>query len=76
MVWTAKPDDGCGYYVAAFNLADQEQTLTYDWTKLGLPKSTYTVRDSWAAKDLGNANVLTIKLRPHASVLYRVMSKP
>ncbi len=76
VVWTAKPDDGRGYYVAAFNLADQEQTLTYDWTKLGLPKSTYTVRDSWAAKDLGNANVLTIKLRPHASVLYRVMSKP
>ena len=76
VVWTAKPDDGRGYYVAVFNLADKEQTLTYDWAKLGLPKANYAVRDLWAAKDLGDTNSLTVKLRPHASALYRVTAKP
>ena len=73
VVWTAKPEEGNGYYVAVFNLAEKEQTLTYDWTKLGLPKSNYSVRDLWSAKDLGSTDSLTVKLRPHASVLYLVV---
>jgi alpha-galactosidase len=76
VVWTAKPDDGRGYYVAVFNLGDKEQTLTYDWTKLDLPKSSYAVRDLWNSQDLGNAASLKVTLRPHAAVLYRVMGKP
>ena len=75
-VWTARPDDGYGYYVAAFNLSDTEQTLTYDWTGLELPKSIYAVRDLWDLRDMGNADTLTVKLRPHAAVLYRVVGKP
>ena len=50
--------------------------MTYEWTKLGLPKSNYSVRDLWAGNDLGNAASLTVTLRPHASVLYRVAGKP
>ena len=76
VVWTAAPKEGRGYYVAVFNLADKEQTLTYDWTKLGLPKSSYLVRDLWKSQDLGNAAVLKVTLRPHAAVLYRVVNKP
>ena len=75
-VWTSKPADGRGYYVAVFNLADKEQTLSYDWTKLQLPKGPYAVRDLWDARDLGDAATLKVLLRPHASVLYRVVAKP
>jgi len=75
-VWTSRPEDGRGYYVAVFNLADTEQTLTYDWTKLGLPKATYAVRDLWGSQDLGNFAALTVKLRPHAAALYRVLAQP
>ena len=76
VVWTSQPDDGRGYYVALFNLADKEQTLTFDWTKLDLPKSNYLVRDLWNLQDLGNAAALRVMLRPHAAALYRVMSNP
>ncbi len=75
VVWTSVPDDRRGYYVAVFNLADEEQTLTYDWTKLNLPQATYTVRDLWNSQDLESADRLRVKLRPHAAVLYRVTGK-
>jgi alpha-galactosidase len=76
VVWTAAPEDGRGYYVAVFNLADKEQTLTYDWIKLGLPKSTYAVRDLWNSQDLGKAATLKVRLQPHAAVLYRIVAEP
>jgi len=76
VVWTAKPEEGPGYYVAVFNLADKEQTLTYDWTELELSKSAYAVRDLWNSQDLGKAAMLKVTLRPHAAVLYRIIAKP
>ena len=75
-VWASEPDDGRGIYVSVFNLADKEQTLEYQWTALGLPKSEYVVRDLWTTKDLGPFRTLKVTLRPHASVLYRVAAKP
>jgi len=33
------------------------------------------VRDLWNSQDLGNADKLTVKLRPYAAVLYRVVGK-
>jgi len=75
-VWISKPDDGRGYYVAVFNLAEQVQTLAYDWTGLELPKATYSVHDLWSSKDEGAASALKVVLRPHASALYRVVAKP
>ncbi len=76
VVWTSKPEDGRGYYVAVFNLADKAQTLTYDWTKLDLPKTKYSVRDLWSNKELRNADMLKVTLRPHAAALYRVVVNP
>jgi hypothetical protein len=75
-VWSSEPEDGRGTYVAVFNLSDKEQSLTYDWTALGLPKPSYSVQDLWTAKDLGNFHTLKVTLRPHASVLYRVAAIP
>jgi len=75
-VWTSTPDDGRGRYVAVFNLADQEQILVNDWQKLGLRDASYSVHDLWSGQDLGDARVLKVTLRPHASALYRVVAKP
>ncbi len=76
VVWMSTPEDGRGFYVAAFNLADKEQALTYEWTKLGLPNSNYAMRDLWNLRDMGDATALKVTLRPHASVLYRAVAKP
>src|SRR5271165_5162065 len=74
-VWTSQSEDSRGTYVAVFNLADKEQTLSYDWTRLGLPKAMYLVRDLWTSQELGSLEALRVKLRPHAAVLYRVVGK-
>ena len=75
VVWTSVPDDRRGYYVAVFNLSDTERTVTYDWTKLEIPKAAYRVRDLWSSQDLENAGILKVTLRPHAAVLYRITGK-
>ena len=71
-VWTARPESGAGYYVAVFNIGETEQTIHYDWKQIGLPEGNHAVRDLWEARGLGKAMDLTVKLRPHASVLYRI----
>ena len=63
------------YYLAVFNIGDSEQTLHYDWKDLGLTEKSYKVRDLWERKNLGKSLSLTVKLKPHASVLYLVQSK-
>ena len=78
-VWLAQPGDlqldrapEQGYFLAVFNLGESERTLHYEWENLGLPKSNHRLRDLWKRKELGSATSLTVKLRPHASVLYQV----
>src|SRR5215471_10000065 len=71
-VWTARPETGAGYYVAVFNLGDDEQTIQYEWKQLGLPERDLSIRDLWEARDLGKARSLSVRLKPHASVLFRV----
>jgi alpha-galactosidase len=77
VVWTAKPDAGPGYYVAAFNLADQPRTITYPWSSIGVTSAGLTdtlhhVRDLWKRQDIGPAPRLNVALAPHACVLYRI----
>jgi len=73
-VWTARPENGPGYYVAVFNVGDTEQTIDYAWKDLGLPAGNYHLRELWDSTE-SDATALTIKLRPHASVLYRLTTK-
>jgi alpha-galactosidase len=72
VVWTARPEEGTGHYVAIFNLADHAQDVTYSWKDLGLPEGNHAVRDLWARKDLGSATSLKTSLAAHATMLYRV----
>ena len=50
-VWSKKLADG-SLAVGLFNRGDLEDTVTADWSKLGLT-GRYAVRDLWLRKDLG-----------------------
>jgi len=71
-VWLAQSENEAGYYLAVFNLQDTEQIVRYEWKDLGLTEGSFRVRDLWERKNLGPTLSLTIKLRPHASKLYRL----
>ena len=71
-VWVAKPESGKGAYIGLFNLKDDAQTIQYPLQALGLPGTSFRVRDLWAKKDLGSTDTLKATLQPHASVLYRL----
>ena len=81
-VWLARGGDSGvyyrtdqGHYIAVFNIGDSEQTIHHDWKDLGLTEKSYKIRDLWERENLGNAQSLTVKLKPHASVLYLVQGK-
>ena len=71
IVWTAKPNQGAGQYVAAFNVGDEMTTFTRDWKQLGVA-SPRRVRDLWRGTDATAGRALTVKVPPHACVLWRV----
>jgi len=71
-VWLAQPEQEQGYYLAVFNIGDTEQSVHYDWKDLGLNGRSYKLRDLWARRNVGAAPSLSVTLRPHASVLYRL----
>lgn len=71
-IWLARPENGDGYYLAAFNIGDSQQTIHHEWKDLELAGARYKVRDLWERKKLKAAKSLTVKLAPHASVLYGV----
>jgi hypothetical protein len=71
-VWLAQPENGRGYYLAVFNIGDSEQTIHYEWKDLGLTGPGYKIRDLWERRNAAAASSLSVKLRPHASVVYRL----
>jgi hypothetical protein len=72
IVWTADDPRRGAKYVGVFNVGDAMQTVDLPWSRIGLPWEGAAVRDLWLHKDSGKATALTVALRPHASVLYRV----
>lgn len=72
VAWTAQAENNRDIYVAIFNASDSEQTVRYEWRDLGLAMGDYRVRDLWERRNLGRTRQLELRLRPHASVLYRL----
>jgi len=71
-IWSAKPEDGKGHYLAIFNRSEAAKDIALEWNELGLTAGKgYGLRDLWEHKDLGSARSLKLKLQPHACVLYR-----
>ena len=71
VVWTSKPENGDGSYVAIFNRAEEPQTLHYSWTQLGIHEGSYRLRDLWEHTELGAAKEVTVTLAPRATVIYQ-----
>jgi alpha-galactosidase len=71
-VWLADAPGGEDKYAALFNLGDVIETLSLEWSELGIQLTNPVVRDLWQHKKLGRQQHLNITLRPHASALYRV----
>jgi hypothetical protein len=74
-VWLAQPESGRDHYLAVFNIGDSEQTVHYEWKDVGLSGTSYKMRDLWERRNAGSAASLTVKLAPHASMLYRLTGK-
>jgi hypothetical protein len=70
--WVAEGARSAQRYVAVFNLGDTDQSVSLRWDELGVAASVTGVTDLWTYKALDLSNSLDIRLRPHASVLYRV----
>jgi alpha-galactosidase len=75
-IWLAQTEQEKGHYLAVFNIGDAEQSIHYDWKDLGLTGRSYKLRDLWERRNVGTAASLTVKLRAHASVLYRLTGQP
>jgi len=72
VVWTARPENGNGYYLAVFNTADSELDIDHSWKDLGIEEGVYGVRDLWEKKNLSRESRLKVKLAPHASVMWKL----
>jgi hypothetical protein len=74
-VWTARPEDGSDYYVAVFNIGDAEQDLKFSWKELGINSTKCDMRNLWSHDESKNAKSLSVRLKPHASAVWRVSTK-
>ena len=59
-------------FVAVFNLGDAAENISLPWKDVGIDSRTAEVRDLWLRRDLGPREGIQVRLRPHASVMYRV----
>jgi len=64
--------------VALFNRSSANASITVQWTQLGLPAGAASVRDLWAAKDLGpaTASYTASNVASHSVVLLKIVSAP
>ena len=70
-VWSKKLADG-SLAVGLFNRGELEDTVTADWSKLGIT-GRYTVRDLWLRKDLGRFNNrYAASIPSHGAILLRL----
>ena len=74
-VWMARPEAGNDYYIAVFNLADDEQELSYSWKELGVNAAKCKTVNLWSHEEHKGQEKLTVKLKPHASAIWRVSEK-
>ena len=70
--WVADAPNSKDKYVALFNLADKEQSITLTWHDLQLNFASAKLRDLWLHKDLGAADHASASLPAHGTVLLRV----
>jgi alpha-galactosidase len=75
IIWSARREDGSGFYVAVFNPSDTVQTIRHSWKDLGFSSKSYSMRDLWQRKELGPKDYLEVTFSPHASALYQIVTR-
>ncbi len=71
-VWVANGAKPGEYYIGVFNLEDYTTGQSLTWLGLDILGSVSDVRDLWAHKSVDTTHGFEVRLRPHASALYRV----
>ena len=71
-VWTANSIKPGEYYVAVFNLTDYVVIQRLQWLNIGIFGFVKDVQDLWTHASVNTTKGFEVRLRPHASALYRV----
>jgi alpha-galactosidase len=74
--WLAEVPKSPHRYVAVFNLGERNEMVDIKLSDLGIAGNRAEVRDLWLKKEIGLKSGVRVKLRPHASMLYRVSELP
>jgi len=69
--WMGPLKDGT-YALVVVNRAASSQNINFSFSDLGLKASKVYLRDLWEHKDIGGAKEISVELKSHASVMYKV----
>ena len=72
-VWIAPRRDGTGYYVALFNLSDEERTVTVSAKEQGLADSSEAM-ELWTGRKTTETGCISAKLAAHDAAVFRCFS--
>jgi alpha-galactosidase len=77
-VWSKEMSGTNTRAVALFNRGTSSTNITVQWSQLGIPTGAATVRDLWAAKDLGSftGSYQATSVPGHSVVMLKVVSTP
>jgi hypothetical protein len=77
-VWSKEMSGTNTRAVALFNRSTASASITVKWSDIGLPAGAASVRDLWAAKDVGPAtdSYTASNVASHTVVLLKVVSTP
>ncbi|MET0790782.1 MAG: glycoside hydrolase family 27 protein [Polyangiaceae bacterium] len=77
-VWSKELTGSNTRAVALFNRGSASASITVQWSQIGLPAGAASVRDLWAAKDLGTAtgSYTAPSVASHSVVLLKIVSSP
>ncbi len=77
-VWSKEMSGTNTRAVALFNRGTGSANITVQWSQIGIPTGAATVRDLWAAKDLGSftGSYMATSVPGHTVVMLKVTSTP
>ena len=74
IAWVADAPNSKDKYVALFNLAAKEQSVSVAFSELKVPFAKASIRDLWERKDFGTADHASAKLPAHGAALFRAIA--
>jgi alpha-galactosidase len=77
-VWSKELAGTNARAVALFNRSGASASITVQWSQIGIPAGAASVRDLWAAKDVGPAtgSYTASNVASHSVVMLKIVSTP